>query len=192
MHLNIIQVSIMLETAYSYLLNFELGNGMAKFMTPNAMDLVIPKLIQSFDFFPLYTPVRASSMQSKSDKHVKSCQHSVSIVHRFYVVNVFNEEINLQMIKSEWSGVDREKVKILRLFCESLLFEKQCMTFRGNANTFFMASYFHIFSTQFILFPSLMKMIYFYAIVIVFPLSNLLYFSDLSCFNGAFEIQDTS
>lgn len=92
----------------------------------------------------------------------------------------------------KWSGVNREKVKILRLFCESLLFEKQCMTFRGNANTFFMASYFHIFSTQFILFPSLMKMIYFYAIVIVFPLSNLLYFSDLSCFNGAFEIQDDS
>lgn len=94
-----------------------------------------------------------------------------------YVVNASNEEINLQMIKSEQSGVNEEKVKILWLFCEFLLFKKQCMTFKSNANTFFIALYFHIFS-------SLMKMIYFYAIVIVFFLSF--------CFNGAFVIQSMS
>lgn len=64
---NVIPVSIMLESAHSYLLSFGLGNRIAKFMTPNAMDLVI----QSFDFSTCF--VRASSMQSKSYKHVKSC-----------------------------------------------------------------------------------------------------------------------
>lgn len=72
---------------------------------------LFPVDLEFFDFFSTHQFVhhRCKAKAINMSKVVSILFYGASL----YVVNAFNEEINLQMIKSEQSAVNEEKVKIL-------------------------------------------------------------------------------